>query len=137
MTVRLLRPFNGFQLNEIVELDRATEDALVNQLQATRNLQIGTPFTPNQVYEYEPADRGFQQIESGVWYGLPAMFRLRLMGSGTITMDARNRLGVETLAVQTFSAVNAADQIEFPYLGDDTVQFRSSFPTTLAVEVLK
>ncbi len=135
MTVRLLRPFDGYQTNAIVTLDAATENALVNQQAATFNTSVGTQIVPNEVFSYFPEER-YAQVISGQWTGSPVMFKLRLMGSGTVSLDARDRLGAETIGVQVFSAINATNQIEFPYMGDDAVFFRANFPNTLAVEVL-
>jgi hypothetical protein len=137
MTIRLLRPFNALPVNTIASFDRATENALVEQVAATFDLSIGTQLSPNDVFSYFPENQGFTPLVSGQWNALPAMFRLRLMGSGTVQLDARNRLGVETLNVLSYSALNATDQIEFPYCGDTATMFRASFPLTLAVEMLK
>lgn len=51
MTIRLLQPFNGYTINEIVTLDSATEAALISKLDAV-NVPPGTfpngiGFTPN------------------------------------------------------------------------------------------
>lgn len=54
MTVRLLRPFNGFPTNAIVDLDRGTEAALVSQNAATFDLDGGTPFRFNSPLDSDP-----------------------------------------------------------------------------------
>ena len=75
-------------------------------------------------------------LESGVWVLAPSLFRLRLVGSGSIVIDARSALGVVTAAIASYSASNATDQIKFPYLGDAAVALRATFPNTMTVEVL-
>ncbi len=55
MTIRLLRPFNGIPANSIVELDRATEAALVSQLAATLSLSGGLPYVQNAPLDSSPA----------------------------------------------------------------------------------
>lgn len=54
MTVRLLRPFNGFPTNANVDLDRGTEAALVSQLAATQDLTNGVPLIPNDPFDVTP-----------------------------------------------------------------------------------
>ncbi len=53
MTIRLLRPFDGYQTNEVVTLDRATEAALVDSLAASRTLTGGAEFIPPPPYLQE------------------------------------------------------------------------------------
>lgn len=54
MTVRLLRPFNGFPTNAIVDLDRGTEAALVSQNAATLNLAGGFAAPVNSPLDSAP-----------------------------------------------------------------------------------
>lgn len=54
MTVRLLRPFNGFPTDAVVELDRGTEAALVSQRAATFNLAGGEVFRFNGALDSQP-----------------------------------------------------------------------------------
>lgn len=75
-------------------------------------------------------------ITAGVWYPVPTVFRLRIAGSGTITLDSRTASGVETSSVVSYSGTNDDNQIEFPYLGDDVTHVRASFPSTLFAEIL-
>lgn len=75
-------------------------------------------------------------ITTGAWVKVPSIFRLRLVGTGTVTLDARNRLNVITTGVQSYTASGATDQIEFPFLGENAVQMRANFPSGLTVEVL-
>ena len=73
---------------------------------------------------------------SGQWLSAPSIFRLRLVGTGTITVDSRDRLGVISTAVETYTISGATNQIEFPWLGDGAVEMRVTYPATATVEVL-
>jgi len=73
---------------------------------------------------------------SGEWISAPSIFRLRLVGTGTITVDSRDRLGAITTAVETYTISSATNQIEFPWLGDGAVEMRVTYPATATVEVL-
>ncbi|CAB4160610.1 hypothetical protein UFOVP728_3 [uncultured Caudovirales phage] len=75
-------------------------------------------------------------LTSGVWVRAPSIFRLRLTGTGTVTLDARNKLNVVTTSVASFVTTSATNQIEFPYLGDDAYEMRATFPASMTVEVL-
>jgi hypothetical protein len=72
---------------------------------------------------------------SGQWLSAPSIFRLRLVGTGAITVDSRDRLGVITTNVENYS-ISGADIIEFPWLGDGAVEMRVTYPATVTVEVL-
>lgn len=75
-------------------------------------------------------------IASGEWVSPPSVFRLRLVGTGTLTLDARNRLGAVTTAVFTASATGATNQIEYPYAGDDASAIRATLTGSLICEVM-
>lgn len=75
-------------------------------------------------------------ITTGTWVKVPSIFRLRLVGTGTVTLDARDRLNVITTAVETYTISGATNQIEFPWLGDGAVEMRVTYPATATVEVL-
>lgn len=79
---------------------------------------------------------GRYSLANGTWASAPSVFRLRLTGTGTVVIDSRDALGVESLAVATFIASAATNQIEFPYLGDGAIEMRATFPNTMTVEVL-
>jgi hypothetical protein len=55
MTVRLLRPFNGYPTDAVVDLDRGTEAALVSQVAATTDTSAGYGYVPNAPYDSTPA----------------------------------------------------------------------------------
>lgn len=75
-------------------------------------------------------------MESGVWFSTPSIFRLRLTGTGTVTLDAKNSLGTITLAVSSYTLASATDQIEFPYAGDNAVAVRATLTGTATAEVI-
>lgn len=75
-------------------------------------------------------------IESDNWISIPSIFRLRLTGTGTVAMHARNALGVVTSNVATYSPSSATNQIEFPYAGDDAVEVSFTTTGTATVEVI-
>jgi hypothetical protein len=75
-------------------------------------------------------------VASGVWITQPSVFRLRLTGTGTATMDAKDSLDNITSAVAVFTASGATDQIEFPYAGDNAVAIRFTLTGSVTVEVI-
>lgn len=75
-------------------------------------------------------------LTSGEWTTIPSIFRLRLTGTGTVVMDSRDSLGVETLAVASYTVTDATDQIEYPYAGDNAVAIRVTLTGTAAAEVI-
>ena len=72
----------------------------------------------------------------GSWKRVPSIFRLRLTGTGTIQIDARNSLGTITESVASYNVSGATDQIEFPYAGDDAVEIRAITAGAVSVEVI-
>ena len=75
-------------------------------------------------------------LTSGTWIPVPSIFRLRLTGTGTVTLDSRTKAGVITTALGSYTAASATDQIEFPFAGIGAVEVRGTFPATMTVEVI-
>jgi hypothetical protein len=75
-------------------------------------------------------------LVSGEWTAFAGLTRLRLVGTGTVSVDSRSRLGTITSAVFFASATAATDQIEFPYFGDSAVDIRPTITGSLVVELL-
>lgn len=73
---------------------------------------------------------------NGVWTTTPSVFRLRLTGTGTVTIDARDSLGNITPNVASYTVSGATDQIEFPYAGDNAVAIRAALTGTATAEVI-
>lgn len=76
------------------------------------------------------------KLAPGKWQRIQTMFRLRLVGTGSLTLDSRDALGNVTSGVFTASAVGATNQIEFPYPGDGAVEICATTTGNLIVEVL-
>lgn len=75
-------------------------------------------------------------LQNNVWMRIPSIFRLRLTGTGTCTLDARDSLGAITLAFATYTASAATDQIEFPFAGTSAVEIRATLTGTCTAEVI-
>lgn len=75
-------------------------------------------------------------LNTGVWTRTPSIWRLRLTGTGTCTLDARDSLGAITLAFATYTATAATDQIEFPFAGANAVEIRATLTGTCTAEVI-
>jgi hypothetical protein len=73
---------------------------------------------------------------SGTWKSIPPLFRLRMTGTGTCTLDAQNSLGTINYAVVVYTVTSATNQIEYPYLGDDAVSMRVTLTGTCTAEVI-
>ena len=76
-------------------------------------------------------------LTSGEWRAAPGIFKLSLVGTGTVVLDSRNQAGVVTLQVESFTHGSMTEEIVFPYAGDDAVDIRLTFPSTLTVEILQ
>ena len=84
-----------------------------------------------------PADaRLAGAMTSGTWMTIPSVFRLRLTGTGTVSIDSKDSLGNLTLAVVSYTISAATDQIEFPYAGDNAVAIRATLTGTATAEVI-
>jgi len=77
-----------------------------------------------------------QPLPNGQWTVIPSIYRLRLTGSGTVTIDARNGLNAETPAVASYGLTGETNRIEYPYFGDDTTQIRATLTGTATAEIL-
>ena len=78
----------------------------------------------------------YGQMVSNVWMKIPSIFRLRMTGTGTVSIDAKDSLGNITASVASYTVSAATDQIEFPYAGDDAVAIRATITGTCTVEVI-
>lgn len=72
----------------------------------------------------------------GNWMRVPTIFRLRLTGTGTVTIDAKDGLGNITESVAVYTPSSATDQIEYLYPGEDTVYIRAIIEGSAGVEVI-
>lgn len=78
----------------------------------------------------------YGQMVSGQWMKCPSIYRLRLTGTGTCTLDAKDSLGNITLGIASYTVSAATDQIEFPYAGDNAVAIRATLTGTCTTEVI-
>jgi hypothetical protein len=78
----------------------------------------------------------FGPMTSGVWMKVPSIFRLRLTGTGTCTLDARDSLGNITPSIASYTVTAATDQIEFPFAGTNAVAIRATLTGTCTAEVI-
>ena len=84
----------------------------------------------------EAGDAQVGGMVSSAWVKVPSIFRLRLTGTGTVTIDSKDSLGNITSAVATYTVSGATDQIEFPYAGDNAVAIRATLTGTATAEVI-
>lgn len=78
----------------------------------------------------------YGQLISNVWMKIPSIFRLRMTGTGTVSIDAKDSLGNITASVASYTVSAATNQIEFPYAGDDAVAIRATITGTCTVEII-
>jgi hypothetical protein len=96
----------------------------------------GANLTPDEGDANMRALNMYCSRKSGVWGYIPAIFRLRLAGTGTCVVDAKNALGTITTGLYTYTVTGATNQIEYPYLGDDATQMRVTLTGTCTAGVI-
>lgn len=79
---------------------------------------------------------GAGQLANDQWRSAPTISRLRIVGTGSVSIDSRDRAGNVSAGVFSGSYSATPETIEFPYYGDAAVEIRATFPATLAVEVI-
>lgn len=75
-------------------------------------------------------------ITAGSWWRVPTISRLRITGTGSLSINSRNGAGAVTSSVFSGNYSGANGKIEFPYYGDEAVEILATFPNTLTVEVI-
>lgn len=70
------------------------------------------------------------------WRRFPSLCRLLLNGTGTVTIDARNKSGTATSAVFVETITGASNAVRFPYFGDDAYEIRATLTGTATVEII-
>lgn len=73
---------------------------------------------------------------NGEWFSCPSIFRLRLTGTGSVTVDSKDSLGNITTSVASYTVSGATDQIEFPYAGNNAVAIRATLTGDATCEVI-
>lgn len=77
-------------------------------------------------------------LTSGVWKPFTGLPRLKLTGTGTVTIDANtavNGTGTTTAAVFTASPAGSTT-IAFPFFGTDAVAVRATYTGTALAEII-
>jgi len=75
-------------------------------------------------------------LTSEEWFPVEPVVRIRIVGSGALTIDSKNRDGDVFEDIFNSSYSNTDEAIEFIYPGDSGVYIRATFPSTLTVEVI-
>lgn len=75
-------------------------------------------------------------LTAGVWEPVTGLPRLLLNGTGTVSIDTKNRAGTITAAVYTTTLAGAVNLIDFPYFGDDALAIRVSLTGSATAEIV-
>ncbi|SMD05609.1 hypothetical protein [Novosphingobium sp. B1] len=75
-------------------------------------------------------------LSAGAWRPVTGLPRLLLNGTGTVTIDARNRAETVTTAVYSTTLASAVNQIDFPFFGDDAVEIRAAYTGSASAEIV-
>jgi len=75
-------------------------------------------------------------LEDGVWKRFVGWLRLRLTGTGTVTIDARNALGVVTTIVPAMAITGATNTIIYPFPGVDATSIRATLTGSATAEIV-
>jgi len=75
-------------------------------------------------------------LTDGVWKRFSGLPRLLLNGTGTVTIDARNKAGTVASGVFNQTVSSASDLIAFPYFGDDAIEVRATLTGTATAEII-
>ena len=75
-------------------------------------------------------------LSADEWFTVPSIFRLRLTGTGTVTIDSKDALGSITTGIASYTVTDATNQIEFPYAGDAAVMIRATLTGSATAEVI-
>lgn len=75
-------------------------------------------------------------LVADTWRPVTGLPRLLLNGTGTVTIDARNRAGTVTTAVYSNTLTSAINQIDFPFFGEDAVEIRAAYTGSASAEIV-
>lgn len=125
MTVRLTRPFNGFDTNDIVTLDKATEAALVSQNAAVDNPTQGITWLPNDPFDIDRLNLGdpipaesFGVSPTNTAQGNWAAMQAALAVGGYITLNTPGVYDIgETMLIGNRTFFQCADSVFFRHVG--------------------
>lgn len=76
------------------------------------------------------------KMTSGSWFPVEPVVRIRVSGTGALTVDSKDRSGNVESNIFNSSYTSVDEAIEFIYPGDSGVYLRATFPSTLTVEVI-
>lgn len=113
-----------------IQLDRYVDSSLDNF--PSDDIPPATPITlpPDTVTPF------FGSIVSGAWIKVTNLVRLRITGTGTITIDLKDSLGNITITAETIVASNETDRIEYPFIGNDTIYIRVNITGSATAEII-
>jgi len=72
-------------------------------------------------------------LQNGIWTKLPAIYRILLGGTGTVSIDTRARDGTITTGVVTYSPTGPAE--DYPYF-DNAYEVRATLTGTATAEIV-
>lgn len=98
--------------------------------------QLDTTGRPIRTVTADGQVVGGGALTSGTWLSAQVITRLRIVGTGALTVDSRDRAGAVTAGVFSGSYTSTPESIEYVYPGDTGIEIRATFPTTLTVEVI-
>jgi hypothetical protein len=76
-------------------------------------------------------------LTSGVWRSTTGLPRLRLTGTGTVAIDARDSLGTVTAdVVGPYTLTGETNRIEFPFFGSTTIEIRATITGSATAEII-
>jgi hypothetical protein len=76
-------------------------------------------------------------LVSGIWTRTSGLPRLRLTGTGTVAIDARDSLGaVTTDVVGPYTLTGETNRIEFPFFGSATTEIRATITGSATAEII-
>ncbi len=126
MTIRLLRPFNGIPAGANVQLDAATEAALISSLSASADLSGGFDWQPNSPYDITAFDgRGSRAEDFGAFASADSVrnhgaLQRALNQKGLVTLKAPGRYYLsESLVIGSDTTLELGDGVEL-YLANLT-----------------
>jgi len=122
----------GDRLRPLIDPAKATPEQLVaiqNILKGGQGL-VASSFAPGSQAAVQV--RGGPLL-NGVWVKLPAIYRLLLSGTGTVTIDQRSRDGTVTANVATYTLTGFTE--DYPYF-NNAYEVRATLTGTATAEIV-
>jgi len=70
----------------------------------------------------------------GAWVRLPAIYALRMNGTGTVTLDTKTASGTITTSAATYNPAGS-EIVAYPYFGESAVFVRATLTGTATAEI--